>query len=228
LWTGLVAQDVESTLNSIGVGANNWAGWRAPETDEYDGVSYQALNYEIFIGSIIQSIKDVDAKVENIDSLLVAQQTVMNLNQLNAQKITTDTLIVSNDANFEGSLTVVGDTTVADIYVNGHIISAGNNPVATNGAVLGASDIATVDGTDTAETVKVIFDTLVTPVAGELAQITFDTAYAQIPRISLAPLNEASLGLPVFIQKTTDGFIITTNVVPVASEIYQYDYIIIQ
>lgn len=228
-WQGLIAQNVGVALLSNGFSDPvDWAGY----LDEGGG-SGLALNYEMFIGPIIQSVQEVDLKVESNISRIEDLETAAANSNTKVNLAVTDTatiknLVVVDSVSITNNLTVSGITTVQNLVVEGHITSGGNTPVIANGTDLGVGDITTIDGNDIAGTITIAIDAGSTPVLGELVGVTFDEVYASVPRISLTALNADSLDLPVYIEKTVNGFVLKTNSVPVAGLTYTFDYIIIE
>ena len=137
-------------------------------------------------------------------------------------------LTVTGDAVIEGNLTVVGDIEVANLYVNGKLISKGPIPEIVEGSaledVLGAS--TTVTGTDTAGTVKIVIGDNI-PANGELSEITFSNPYTQPPRIVMSGNNNKSAKLGAYVVRTATGFKIVSDDPLEANTTYSFDYIII-
>ncbi len=210
-YNGLIAQNVASALSTAGFSdPTTFAGLKQ---DSESG--YYFVDYTKFIGPIIQAVKDIDLKVVDLE------------NRVSNLEVALSDPVVN-------SLVVNGNTEVQDLYVNGKIVSQGDAPVIANGAVLGASDTAVVEGNDTAGTVTVTIQPGSTLSIGEIASVVFDEAYAQAPRVSLTPKDADSASIRTFIETTTTGFviqtidIISTPGAPAGPVEYTFDYIIIQ
>jgi hypothetical protein len=57
--SGLIAQQVKSTLDSLGIA--DWAGWSL--ADKNDPASRQSLRYEEFIAPLIKSVQELSSQV---------------------------------------------------------------------------------------------------------------------------------------------------------------------
>ncbi len=137
-------------------------------------------------------------------------------------------LVVSGNVTVQGELAVIGNVTVANLYVGGQLISKGPVPTITNGAALGSVLGATtgVSGTSAAGTVTVtIGANAVTN--GDLAEVTFAAAYGQVPRVVITPKNAASASVQVYVQVTPTGFKLVTSNTPGTNSNYEFDYIVI-
>ncbi|HSH31576.1 MAG TPA: hypothetical protein VK963_02805, partial [Candidatus Saccharimonadales bacterium] len=137
-------------------------------------------------------------------------------------------LTVTGDAVFEGTVTVSGTAAFqGNIIVAGHIIGSGNTPgISVNSQQPVGSLETAVEGTDTAGTIKI--SSVGAATTGHLATVTFSKPYGKIPRIILTATNADGLKLPVYLEKTTEGFKVITDTAPVSGTTYQYDYVVIE
>ncbi|HSX46755.1 MAG TPA: hypothetical protein VLF87_02070, partial [Patescibacteria group bacterium] len=156
---------------------------------------------------------------------------IANIASLNVTgPATLASLTVTGDVTVHGKLTASIITVTDRLFVNGHLLSEGVKPniakdsnLGNDGQVLGAN--ITIDGTDTAGTITLTAGT--SAHSGVLATVSFNKPYEQAPRVVLSPTSADSLGLPVFIQKTDNGFQIVTTGTPQAGKNYQFDYVVI-
>jgi hypothetical protein len=123
-----------------------------------------------------------------------------------------------------GTLTVTELTSVWNIIVNGHIITAGGEPTAQVEAAMSDGTVE-VEGTDTVGTITIA--TGATPTAGELARIVFSEQYSKAPRVVLSPSNEAAADFAYYrgVVSLTD-FILNAKTAPAAYTTYVFDYFI--
>jgi hypothetical protein len=229
-----------------------------PLLAEYDdNGKLTSVKYRHMIALAIEGIQELDGMVQdntadvssmqsqlnsgtfnNISNITVAGNTttqtltVRGTASINTLNVLTQaniaSLTVAGDAQIQGKLTVTGDTEVADLYVNGKLISKGPVPQIVAGqalnGVLGAS--TAVNGTDGAGTIEVVIGANI-PATGELAEITFDSAYATTPRIVLSGNNAKSAKLVAYITRTATGFKLVTDEPLEPNTTYLFDYIVI-
>src|SRR5690606_38322634 len=166
--------------------------------DEHGQVS--SFNPVTITALLVSSVQQLDAQVQTLMSGQLTQ------------------LHVSGNAAFAGTVTF-----------NGKIISRGVAPTAQVGtvltAVLGAS--VTNSGTDTAGTVTIVSGSQAS-LAGEIADITFATAYGSEPKIVLSGNNAKSAKLGAYVVRTATGFKIFTDEPLELDMTYSFDYIIIE
>ncbi len=148
---------------------------------------------------------------------------------------TISSLTVTGNVNIGGTLSVTGSATFAgNITVNGHIITGGNTPTASVGdAVLtGQGGSVTVAGNDTAGNVQYLAGTINLPThnlaSGKQLGVTFSSAYATTPRVSLTAKNAGAANVRYFVETTTTGFSVHFIDTPTANVTYSFDYLIIQ
>ncbi len=147
---------------------------------------------------------------------------------LNASGVSTLTDLKVQTVTVSGNLTVQGLATVQDIQVNGHIITASGQPVASALAAAGASAAVTISGTDTTGTITITTGGSALS-AGDLAKLTFSKTYGAAPHIVISPSNDAASGLRYFKGATSlTDFILNAKDIPTANTTYQFDYFIAQ
>jgi hypothetical protein len=145
-------------------------------------------------------------------------------------------LTVTGDAIFTGNLTVQ-NISVANITINGHIITAGNAPAVAVGAAAGVADplnnIAapnvTITGNDTSGTITVVAGANTS--ADELAKVTFNTAFGAKPKVVFTAANRDSTKLGAYYDESTTsttGFSILTDNAPQTGKVYTFTYFIVQ
>jgi hypothetical protein len=194
-----------------------------------DGNGDAVITVLIHPGYWAPAISDVlQAQTATFDSMTVNGSA--NIASLNVSGQTTlANLTVVGNATIEGTLTVKDIVVAGNLTVNGHLLSSSTAPTAAIGSATGQAGTVSIDGTDTAGTLTITVGAQGTEVLtkGELASLTFHTPYEATPRISLTPSNEDSVGLPVYITKTADGFKIILTQAAQNGKTYQFDYLII-
>jgi hypothetical protein len=125
---------------------------------------------------------------------------------------------------FDGNLTVNGLTTVKDIKVGGHIITAGNTPTAEIQAAAGAGASVIISGTDTAGTITITAGTGAT--SDDLAKVIFSTAYGKAPEVVLTPVGKVSAKLQAYVDgATAASFMLGAGGdAPAAGQTYTFNY----
>ena len=142
-------------------------------------------------------------------------------------------LTVNGSTVFTGSLTVQ-NISVANITINGHIITAGNNPVITAGTAAGVADplnnvpapIATIDGNDTAGSITIVAGA--NTVAGDLVEVTFNNAFTKTPKVMINAGNVDAANLKFYRDADTGKFRIKLPQAPTAGQTYTFDYMVVQ
>ncbi len=122
----------------------------------------------------------------------------------------------------DGSLEVVNAVVNGTLTVNGHLITGGAAPVAAVGAGAGTGAVASVTGNDTSG--QITLTTGTNPVTGALVDLTFATAFATAPRITLTPSNAASSTIQYFASTSPTAATLSTNSPPVTATTYTYFY----
>ena len=153
-----------------------------------------------------------------------------NIGNLNVSgQSTLTTLTVTGSAVVQGTLIVTGDVELANLYVNGKLISKGTAPQITAGTALQGvlSASVAVSGTDTAGTTELIIGANV-PAGGELAEVTFSSAYGTAPKIVISGNSKKSAKLGAYVVRTPQGFKIMSDDPLEANTTYSFDYIIVE
>jgi cytoskeletal protein CcmA (bactofilin family) len=149
----------------------------------------------------------------------------------------TGTTSLSGNLNVAGSITTAGNLSVGSLTA-GTITSTGTLTVEGHFAVSGATptiqpDVATTGGTvaisgsDTAGTVTITTGPGA-PAAGEMALITFHTAYPGTPRVFLTPVSLTSASLKYFVSQSPTFFSVETANLPTAGTVYSFNYFVVQ
>ena len=135
-------------------------------------------------------------------------------------------LTVNDDATFKGNITVVGNISVANLTVNGHIITSGDTPTAVAGAAAGTDAITEVLGNDTSGTLTITTGTTVA--SGNLLEVTFSKLFGKNPKVMLTPNDANSAELRYFSEGSTDKFKINLTQTPTANTTYKFNYLIVE
>jgi hypothetical protein len=139
-----------------------------------------------------------------------------------------DTLNVTGNALIGGDLTVAGLTSVQDIIINGHLITAGDSPQAIVGLAAGSTASVEIDGNDTSGTITITTGNTSLD-SGSLADIVFNRSYAKVPRIIMSGQDDASVRAAVYpANKSLTGFRLHTASPLAPSTTYTFDYFISQ
>lgn len=239
---GLIAQNVQTVL---------------PEYIVTGDDGYLQLDYAGLVTPLIGAVQEQQAQINDAKARLTAleniqpatnstfdltnggtiQGTLNVVGNLNVSGPTTlASLTVTGDVNIGGNLTVQ-NVQVANITVNGHIITAGNAPVAVAGVAAGAEDILNniasptvqITGNDTSGTITVVAGANTT--ADELAKVTFNNPFASKPRVIFSPANRDSTKLGAYYDSnatTNTSFSIMTDQAPQPGKTYTFTYWITQ
>lgn len=145
-------------------------------------------------------------------------QGVVTLSQL---------LTVNNNVNISGNLSVGGFLAasafqISNLTLTGHVITAGSAPAVSRGSALGSNGTASISGNDAAGTVAA--NTGVGASSGQVACVTFRTAYATIPHVVVS----ASGPLDVYVSRSSTGFCIYAGNSLSVGVGYAFDYIVEQ
>ncbi len=125
-----------------------------------------------------------------------------------------------------GTLATSTITASGNIRFGGHLEPTGAQPGATAGsAALGGS--VQISGNDTAGTVTISVGNNAS-LAGELATIRFNKAFATTPKVQLTPVNAESAALRYYVARTSGFLTINTASPPVAGASYVFDYLVTQ
>jgi hypothetical protein len=122
---------------------------------------------------------------------------------------------VATNTTYGGDAHVVG----GDFTILGHIGSVSPvSPTAAAGANAGTSPPAPALTTATDISGKITFGTGTSPVAGAMAVVTFNVAYANAPKVTITPINSASASLNLYVATTTTNFTVSSVNAPSASQ----------
>ncbi len=155
-------------------------------------------------------------------------------NQLNVRgALTAATASLIGDLAVGGTLTAgalsVGDLTSrnltinGDLTVNGHLALLGGSVTATTGPGVGGGSVQ-VFGNDTTGTV--VITTGGSPIAGQLAIITFKKAYPGVPHVSITPIGQRAGALQWYATRAASFFSVDTASAPLAGTEYAFDYFV--
>ena len=237
---GLLAQDVQEVLPEFVTTGE----------DGYLRLSYGALVTPL-IGAVQEQqamITDAQARLTTLEnSLQPASNNILdltnggtiqgNLNVVGSLNVTgpvtMKSLTVTDDVVIAGNLTVQ-NITVANITINGHIITAGNTPVATAGTAAGTEDTlnniaapqVTIEGNDTAGTITIVAGANTS--TGALAEVNFDKPFGKVPKVILTAGNEQTTDLKFFRSAQTGKFLINLKNAPQAGQTYTFDYFVVE
>ena len=163
-----------------------------------------------------------------ISDLTVTSEVAVNLT-VTGTLVDNGTLTVAGAITANGGLTVAGLTTVADINVNGHIVTGGTTPTVAADVNAGTAAACTVVGNDSAGQIVITTGTG-TWKAGSQCDITFAKAYAAAPHTVMSltdgPANavtDASAVKP-YLTATATGFQVMFNAADTAAHTYAMNY----
>jgi hypothetical protein len=105
-----------------------------------------------------------------------------------------------------GNLEVKGLLKVADIEVNGHIITRGDTPQITAKDAAGTGASVSIEGNDTSGTITINSGSGAN--VGDLAEITFAKAFGSKPRVILSASNDKAAKLQFFKSASKTGFVL--------------------
>jgi hypothetical protein len=226
----LVAHDENGQITGL-----NYAGFapfliKAIQQQQDEIVTLQGNVAGLTGGGTVNGNLAINGNASITGSLNVTGPTTLNDVSVNG------TLNVTGNATFTGNLTVQ-NISVANITINGHVITAGNAPTVAVGAAAGVADplnnIAapnvTITGNDTSGTITVVAGANTT--ADELAKVTFNTAFGAKPKVVFTAANRDSTKLGAYYDESTTsttGFSILTDNAPQAGKVYTFTYFIVQ
>lgn len=123
-----------------------------------------------------------------------------------------------------GSINISSINISGSLVFGGHIIPGGATPSARTSNAAGGGSV-TVSGNDTSGTITIKTGS---GGAGELAIVTFRSAFSTVPKIQLTPINEASSSLRYFATRTSNIFTINTATATAPNTTYVFDYLVTQ
>jgi hypothetical protein len=182
------------------------------------------------------SIQQLDVNGDGTFNNLALRKdlTVAGITRLQGPAVFSQLLTVNNSVNIAGNLAVGGTLSVMSFHssslvsdngitTGGHIITQGMAPSVSAGGAVGSSGTVSISGNDIAGTVAV--NTGVGAVGGVLANVTFHSAYSNMPHVVVTPI-----GAPVgtfYVSRSHSGFsILVTSGLPPGG--YAFDYIVQQ
>ena len=124
-----------------------------------------------------------------------------------------------------GSLSVNNLTTTGTLSFGSHLIPTGAEPTGNPSTAAGGGTV-TVTGNDTAGTISIITGN--SPVAGELAIITFTTPFSTTPKVQLTPTNGNAANLHYYATHSARFMTIDSADAPTPGTTYTYDYLVTQ
>jgi hypothetical protein len=205
----------------------------APELVSTDENGYLKLRYDLLPIYAIAAIGEQQTQITDAQDRLAALENSIqpasnnildltnggtiqgNLNvvgNLNVTgPVTMSSLTVTDDVLIAGNLTVQ-NISVANITINGHIITAGNAPTTVVGTAAGVADtlnniaapVVNIEGNDTSGTITIVAGA--NTVDGELAKVTFTNPFGAKPRIVFSPANRDSAKVGAYYDSS-----LTTN-----------------
>ncbi|HXH27100.1 MAG TPA: peptidase G2 autoproteolytic cleavage domain-containing protein, partial [Candidatus Acidoferrum sp.] len=123
-----------------------------------------------------------------------------NANQLLVQNSQGTALLSANTKDMV--VTVAALTITGNLTVNGHIITGGNTPTIAAGTAACTDPTAAITGNDESGMITIVSGANCTN-GGRLSTITFNTAYAAAPRITLTAANANSAQLQTYVDSST-------------------------
>jgi hypothetical protein len=125
-----------------------------------------------------------------------------------------------------GSLAITTINVSGSLNFGGHIVPGGTAPTTQISSATSGGTV-TISGNDTAGTVTInIGNGQLTP--GELAIITFKTAFTGTPKVQLTPINSAASDLRYYATRSASFFTVDTASPTTAGASYVFDYLVTQ
>ncbi|HEX7368161.1 MAG TPA: hypothetical protein VF261_00710 [Candidatus Saccharimonadales bacterium] len=137
-------------------------------------------------------------------------------------------LTVNNSVSVAGNLSIggtlaVGQFQVTNLSIAGHVTTLGSAPSVVRGSAVGPDGTVSISGNDAAGTVAA--NSGVGATAGQVACVSFRSAYADIPHVVVT----ASAPLDVYVSRSASGFCIYAgNALNPSGAGYAFDYIVEQ
>ena len=123
-------------------------------------------------------------------------------------------------------LTVEGNARVANLTINGHIISSGNTPTIIAGTAAGEGAITKVLGNDTGGTITITTGIGIS--TDKLIELTYNEQFNSNPKVILTPSNKPAASLQYYVDSTTDKFYIYLDQPPAEQAIYKFNYFVFE
>lgn len=178
-----------------------------------------------------------DTSVDKID--INGDATASNLNlrkdlqvagntRFQGQATFSQLMVVNNNVNITGSLSVGGTFAVKQLQLGGlslagHFISGGSTPLILPGGAVGSNGTVSNGGNDTSGTINVNIGVGAT--AGTLVSIFFITKYTDTPHVVVTSVGRSAPGF--YINRNTSGFSIVTPS-GLSPGGYAFDYVVMQ
>jgi hypothetical protein len=188
-----------------------------PDTIFKNNVSVQGST-DIVKNLSVGGTANIQGATDVRDTLSVGKSLSVGTN------LTVNGLITAASLNV-GSLTISSINLSSHLVFGGHIIPSGSAPAARTSSAAGGGSVS-ISGNDTAGTITIT--TGGGPIAGELAIITFHSAFSTTPKVQLTPLNISASGLNYFVTHTAGLFTVNTSTVPSPNTTYIFDYLVTQ
>ncbi|MDB5169558.1 MAG: hypothetical protein JWO41_914 [Candidatus Saccharibacteria bacterium] len=207
------------------------------------------INTQTLSAGTLQKIEKQNAGSSTNEQLTISASTLFQ-NNVDVQGETS----LAKNVQLGGNLSVAGNTTIdgnlsvsglltatslgvgsinaktiklsGDLSIGGHILPTGSRPTIA-ASVASAGGTVNIDGTDTSGTITISSGDG-TQHAGEMAIITYSTAFATNSRVQLTPVNAASAALNYYVSQSTKFFTVQTGTTPAAGETYIFNYFITQ
>jgi hypothetical protein len=163
-----------------------------------------------------------------ISALLVAgvQQLDLKVTALESRVANLEAGVFTGNVTITGDLRVSGLTEVANLKVNGRIVTGGDTPNAVLGTSAGVGASYTIEGNDTAGTITVI--TGVSPLNGEQVELQFVRGLTKTPRVNITPVGIEAGNQGHYITRDTTGFTLHFIEPPLPNTTYRFDYLVVQ
>ncbi len=155
--------------------------------------------------------------------------SIFTIDTVNGHLLATGALQVDDDLTVTGattlaSLTVSEDATfLANIIVNGHVVTGGDAPSAEVQAAAGTSASCDVTGNDTSGSITLISGTD-TLSDGDACVITFNQPFDTAPRPIISPIDKLSTEVGPFVTADTTTMTLGLTTAPSAEQTYQFNY----
>lgn len=125
-----------------------------------------------------------------------------------------------------GSLGVSTINISGSLNFGGHLVPGGATP-ASKPSVAASGGSVSISGNDTAGTITINIGNG-SLLAGELAIISFRTAFATTPKVQLTPINSTASTLNYYATRSPTFFTVDSSSVPETGASYVFDYLITQ
>lgn len=161
---------------------------------------------------------------------VTASASVKVNDALTAASITTSgNLQVGGNGTFAGTISAttlsVKTANITNFSFSGHLITGGSTPTASTNSGTGSGTVS-VSGNDTAGTVTI--NAGVGAHAGDLITVTFKTAYAGTPHVTITPIGMSAAALQFYATRSTTFFTIGCINAPISGSQYVFDYLVTQ